>query len=241
MKFYLTLSFIIALAMHASACSGSNNSSSPQAAPTPPITIKTTTDGYPDIWWQPVPQADLKSWEIGPQAADRSKGEVVLSKRNELGQFSNLAATPFIMDGISYGSVEGLWQGMKFPESAHDERFKDHNIKWPFTREQVYAMSDFEAKDAGDIASANMKKLGIKWVTYKGEKIDYKGKDAQRHYEIILEASRNKVAQNPNVQKLLLSTGDLIFLPDHKQGPNDPPAYKYFDIYMLIRSELQNP
>ena len=47
-------------------------------------------DGFPNIWWKEVPADQLPGWEIPPQAADRAKGEVVLSKRNELGQFSNL-------------------------------------------------------------------------------------------------------------------------------------------------------
>ncbi len=197
------------------------------------------TDSYPDVWWQPVPESDLKGWEIPPQAADRSKGEVILSKRNELGQFSNLAAAPFVMDGVKYASVEGLWQGMKYPENANDERLKDPSVVWPYTREQVYAMSDFESKAAGDLANANMKKLGIKWITYKGKKVEYNGSGVQRHYQIILKASRAKIAQNPNLKKLLLSTGDLKFFPDHTQQPNPNPAYLYHEIYMKIRSEIK--
>ncbi|MBC7457686.1 MAG: NADAR family protein, partial [Bdellovibrionaceae bacterium] len=171
--------------------------------------------------------------------ADRSKGEVILSKRNELGQFSNLAAAPFVMDGIKYASVEGLWQGMKYPENANDERLKDPSVVWPYSREQVYAMSGFESKTAGDLANVNMKKLGIKWITYRGEKVEYNGSGVQRHYQIILNASRAKIAQNPNLKKLLLSTGDLKFLPDHTQQPNPNPAYLYFDIYLKIRSEIK--
>ncbi len=194
---------------------------------------------YPDAWWQPVPEAELKSWEIPPQAADRTKDEVILSKRTELGQFSNLAPTSFTMDRIKYASIEGLWQGMKYPENAQDERLKDPSVFWPYTREQVYAMSDFESKAAGDLANANMKKLGIKWITYEGEKVEYNGSGVQRHYEIILRASREKIAQNPKLKKLLISTGDLKFSPDHTQQPNANPAYRYHEIYMKIRSEVK--
>ena len=201
--------------------------------------LPAATDSYPDIWWQPVPASELKGWEIPPQAADRSKGEVILSKRTELGQFSNLAATSFVMDGIKYASIEGLWQGMKYPENINDERLKDSTIIWPYTREQVYAMSDFESKKAGDLANANMKKLGIKWITYQGKKVEYNGAGVQQHYQIILKASRAKVAQNPNLKNLLLSTGNLKLLPDHTQQPNPHPAYLYHQIYMKIRSEVK--
>lgn len=240
---YILSGLVLTFVIHSSACSAPSSAvnldTNPQASPTPNVAV--WSDGYPDIWWQPVPVADLKSWEISPDSANRSKGEVVLSKRNELGQFSNLAPVGFTMDGIKYASVEGLWQGMKYPENANDERLKNPSIKWPHTREEVYAMTDFEAKDAGDEASAIMKKLGIAWVTYQGQKIEYKGKDTQLHYELILEACRLKVAQNPDLQKLLLSTNDLKFFPDHKQDPKSPPAYFYHEIYMKIRAEIQNP
>lgn len=195
-------------------------------------------DGYPNLWWQEVPADQLPAWEIPPQAADRAKGEVILSKRNELGQFSNLSATPFTLDGQAFGSVEGLRQGMKYPESKSDARNRD-GVEWAFTRAQVMAMSGFESKHAGDLANANMKQLGIKWVTYHGKKIIYNGADAEAHYQLILRACRAKLEQNPSLKKLLLSTKDLTFFADHKQAPDSLPAYKYHEIYMKLRAELQ--
>ncbi len=195
---------------------------------------------YSDGWWQVVPESELKSWEIPPQAADRSQNEVILSKRTELGIFSNLSEAVFILDQIQYFSLEGLWQGMKYPENANDDRFKDPTVQWPFTREQVYKMSGFESKKAGDSANENMKKLGIKWITYRGQKINYNSSDEgrEKHYEIILRASREKVFQNPKIQKLLMQTKGLKFFPDHKQQVKPAPAYKYHEIYMKIRDEI---
>src|SRR5687767_1842588 len=89
------------------------------------IHAEVAKDKYPDIWWKHVPEDQLSGWEIPPQAADREKGFVVLSKRNELGQFSNLGPAEFILDNQVYASVEGLWQGMKYPEGKNDERLKD--------------------------------------------------------------------------------------------------------------------
>lgn len=193
---------------------------------------------YPDEWWKPVPESDLASWEIGPQAADRSKNEVILSKRNELGMLSNFYAAEFDLDGIRFGSVEGLWQSLKYPEDPKDPR-NNPDVTWPYTRSQVAKMTAFEAKDAGEIASSNMKKLKINWVSFKGEKIEYKGKDQNKHYELIFRATAQKVLQNPEVKRLLLKTGDLTLLPDHKQEANSPPAYEYFKIAMKIREALQ--
>src|SRR4051812_32530292 len=46
---------------------------------------------YPARWFDPVPTAGAPSWEVLPQEA--GEGEVILSKRNELGLLSNFAAT----------------------------------------------------------------------------------------------------------------------------------------------------
>ena len=77
---------------------------------------------YPAHWWTPVPTNGVPAWEILPQAA--GPGEVILSKRNELGQLSNFAPTPFTFRGQRYASVEGFWQMMKYPEGPDDERAK---------------------------------------------------------------------------------------------------------------------
>ena len=52
---------------------------------------------YPAHWWTPVPEAGKPDWEILPQAA--KPGQVILSKRNELGILSNFAPTPFVYRG----------------------------------------------------------------------------------------------------------------------------------------------
>lgn len=77
---------------------------------------------YPARWWTPVAKEGAPSWEILPEEA--KAGEVVLSKRNELGLLSNFAATPFVFHGVRYASVEGFWQMMKYPEGADDPRAK---------------------------------------------------------------------------------------------------------------------
>lgn len=55
-------------------------------------------------------------WEILPQEA--APGEVILSKRHELGLLSNFAATPFVFRGKRYASLEGFWQMMLYPHSG---------------------------------------------------------------------------------------------------------------------------
>ena len=43
-----------------------------------------------------------------------------------------------------------------------------------------------------------------------------------KHYELIVAATREKVAQNESVRKVLLQTGDLILKLDHYGEPNAP-------------------
>lgn len=193
---------------------------------------------YPARWWTPVPKQGAPSWEILPQEA--GPGEVILSKRNELGSLSNFAATPFVFHGKRYASLEGFWQMMKYPESREDPRAIFPGLTWKYTREEVSQLASFEAKHAGDLGEANMKKMGITWVTYEGKQMEYKPARPGEHYRLIVEATHEKVRQNPNVKRVLLSTGNLVLKPDHHQEPDAPAAWRYYEILTEIRSELQS-
>ena len=187
---------------------------------------------YPPEWWTPVPRENAASWEILPQ--DAGPGEVILSKRTELGLLSNFAPTPFTLDGETYASVEGFWQMLKYPEGPGDERLRDPSVTWPHTRAQVAAMTAFEAKAAGE----NMQKLGIAWVTYHGRRIDHREKQKGEFYRLIRAAEQAKLDQNPAVADILRKTGTLILRPDHQQAPDSAPAMKYCEIWMELRAQL---
>jgi predicted NAD-dependent protein-ADP-ribosyltransferase YbiA (DUF1768 family) len=192
---------------------------------------------YPAHWWTPISDPKKPDWEILPQEA--GPGEVILSKRHELGLLSNFAPTPFVFRGKRYASLEGFWQMMKFPEGPKDPRATFAGLEWKHTREQVSQMVSFEAQRAGVLASENMKKMGITWVSFEGKRFEYKPSGPGRHYQLIVAATREKVKQNPEVQKVLLATGDLVLKPDHHQEPNAPAAWRYFEILTMIRTELQ--
>ncbi|MCC7403709.1 MAG: NADAR family protein [Bdellovibrionales bacterium] len=193
--------------------------------------------GYPTHWWAAVEPDPAKTWEILPQEAQ--VGEVILSKRHELGLLSNFAATPFEYRGKRYASLEGFWQAMKYPENAQDPRARDTRVKWQWTRQQVEQMTAFEAKRAGDLGSENMKALGIDWVTFEGRRMTYKSPDKGEHYRLILDATRAKLSQNQKVREVLLATGSLRLRPDHHQEENAPPEWRYFEIWEQLRSELR--
>lgn len=192
---------------------------------------------YPDHWWARVPTEGKPDWEILPQEA--GPGEVILSKRNELGLLSNFAPTPFVFRGRRYASLEGFWQMMLYPEGPNDPRAKFPGLQWMYTRAQVARMTAFEAKAAGTLAEENMKRMGISWVTFAGQRMEYRSLIPSRHYKLIVAATWAKVRQNPAVKKVLLATGDLVLKPDHHQEPNAPPEWRYFEILTRIRTELQ--
>jgi len=191
---------------------------------------------YPAHWWSAAPLEGKPDWEILPQEA--GSGEVILSKRNELGLLSNFAATPFVFRGKRYASLEGFWQMMKYPEGPNDPRAKFAGLEWKYTREQVSQMTAFEAKRAGDLASENMKKMGITWVSFEGKHFEYRPAVPGEHYKLIVAATWEKVKQNPEVKKVLLNTGDLTLKPDHHQEPNAPAAWRYYQILTEIRAQL---
>lgn len=194
-------------------------------------------NSYPSQWWEPIARSEAASWEILPQ--DAKSGEVVLSKRTELGILSNFAPTPFVFQGKRYASVEGFWQMMKYPDNSLDSRSRFVGTVWKYSRNQVSQMASFEAKKAGDLASENMKLMRINWVTFEGRIIQYKDSRQGEHYELIKAAMKAKLEQNPRVKEVLLSTGDLVLRPDHVQAEGVSPAWKYFDIWMEIRKEIQ--
>jgi predicted NAD-dependent protein-ADP-ribosyltransferase YbiA (DUF1768 family) len=200
------------------------------------IAFGQTRAHYPAHWWAPVPEDQKAVWEILPQAA--KPGEVILSKRNELGILSNFAATPFTYRGKRYASVEGFWQMMLYPEDARDPRMKP-GIVWPHTRDQVAELTAFEAKDAGTVAEENMRKLGIDWVTFEDQRMPYRSVVKGEHYRLIVAAMRAKMEQNSRAREILAATGDLILRPDHIEEPNPPPEWLYFKIWMEIRNELK--
>jgi predicted NAD-dependent protein-ADP-ribosyltransferase YbiA (DUF1768 family) len=200
-------------------------------------TAKQSQPEYPAHWWHPVAKEGAPAWEVFPQEA--GPGQVILSKRNELGLLSNFAPTPFTFRGKHYASLEGFWQMMKYPEDTNDPRATFPGLNWTYTRDQVAQLTAFEAKKAGDLAEKNMKKMDITWVTFEGKRMEYRPAQPGKHYQLIVAATHQKVRQNPEVKQVLLATGNLVLKPDHHQEANAPAAWRYYEILMQIRAELQ--
>jgi predicted NAD-dependent protein-ADP-ribosyltransferase YbiA (DUF1768 family) len=192
---------------------------------------------YPEHWWTPISKEGAPEWEIMPQ--DAGPGEVILSKRHELGLLSNFAPTPFVFRGKRYASLEGFWQMMLYPEDASDPRATYPGIQWKYTRDQVARLTAFDAKAAGTLAEENMARMGITWVSFEGKRFEYRPATPGEHYRLIVAATWEKVRQNPEVERVLLATGDLVLKPDHHEEPNAPAAWHYYEILTQIRGQLR--
>jgi predicted NAD-dependent protein-ADP-ribosyltransferase YbiA (DUF1768 family) len=191
---------------------------------------------YPAHWWEPADRATAPKWEILPQ--DCKPGEVILSKRNELGLLSNFAATPFVFHGKRYASMEGFWQATHYPEGPDDPRARLEGVVWPHTRSEVKAMVAFEAKRAGEEAEKIEAAHGIDWVSFEGRRMIYREPGRGQFYELVTGAMWEKIQQNAEVRRVLVATGDLVLKPDHHQEANPPAAWRYYEIYMDFRSRL---
>lgn len=76
-------------------------------------------------------------------------------------------------------------------------------------------------------------------MTFEGKRMKYWSLEKGEHYKLIVAAMRAKLEQNPKVKQVLLSTGNLILRPDHFQEENPPAEWRYYQVWMQIRGELQ--
>ena len=196
-----------------------------------------SANNYPTEWFVEIPRELAHSWEILPQ--DAAPGEVILSKRTELGIFSNFGATPFVLGGKSYASVEGFWQSLKYPDPEIPDDERHHYSDWPYSRSEVSQMVGLEAKDAGNLANAIYKKLGlsnINWGSHFFNYIDH-ASGSEFHYVLVKRAIKAKLNQNSGLWDLLMRTGCLELKSDHQMNESDPASFHYHKILMELRRE----
>lgn len=194
---------------------------------------------FPAEWFKEIPRSESESWEILPQ--DAKEGEVILSKRTELGIFSNFAATPFSLDNKSYASVEGLWQALKYPDPEVLDDPRHAMEGWSYSRSDVEQMIGTEAKKAGNAANKIYSKYQFRNISYGARFFDYKdfSEGSEIHYLLIKSALRAKLDQTEGLWSLLMKTGCLKLMPDHKISSNDPLSYHHYKIFMELRREKQ--
>lgn len=128
---------------------------------------------------------------------------------------SNLAKTPFELDGRRYASIEGFWQGLKFPGEVD--------------RQRIAALSGHDAKKAGPSARP-------------GDRFFYDRREVcvgtVDHWALMENACRAKFTQHDGARAALLSTGAAPL--EHKVTPDSRtiPGLIMADIWTRIRTEI---
>lgn len=128
---------------------------------------------------------------------------------------SNLAATPFVLDGRGYASIEGFWQGLKFAAEAE--------------RRRIAALSGHAAKDAGPSSTP-------------GDRIAYDGREicvgTADHWALMERACQAKFSQHDGARAALQSTGTRPLEHKVKVDSRTIPGVIMADIWMRLRSQL---
>lgn len=130
---------------------------------------------------------------------------------------SNLAHTPFELDGARYGSVEAFWQGLKFPELER--------------RRAIAPLSGQEARCAGFDAPA------ATTFGYRGQEIRIGTAD---HWRLMAIACWAKFTHVAAARDALLSTGERPLEHRTRRDSRNIPGVIMADIWMKVRRGLRN-
>jgi predicted NAD-dependent protein-ADP-ribosyltransferase YbiA (DUF1768 family) len=129
---------------------------------------------------------------------------------------SNLALTPFLLDGRMYQSVEGFWQGLKF-DSERD-------------RNRIAKLHGGEAKGAGDGAEFRTH------FQYEGQEIRV---GSPEHWGLMRRACKAKFTTNFEAQEALLATGQRWLTHRMRRDSRNIPGAILAEIWMDIRETLR--
>jgi len=128
---------------------------------------------------------------------------------------SNFAHTPFELDGRPYASIEGFWQGLKFP----GER----------ARARVAALHGQAAKSA----AAGLEPRSLR---YDGETVRY---GTPEHWALMRRACEAKFTQNAVAKAALLATGTRPLTHVMRRDSGSIPGIVMSDIWMKVRKNLR--
>jgi predicted NAD-dependent protein-ADP-ribosyltransferase YbiA (DUF1768 family) len=129
---------------------------------------------------------------------------------------SNFAHTPFELDGCRYESVEGFWQGLKYPGEAR--------------RREVAELHGVEVRDAGRDADPDVQ------IVYRGTSVRVGTID---HWELMRIACGAKFSQHAAARAALLGTGDRPLMHRVRDDSRTIPGVVMADIWMRIRRDLR--
>ncbi len=132
---------------------------------------------------------------------------------------SNLSFSPFSFHGVNCASTEGFWQGLKFPPD--DER-----------RTECFGLWGYEAKKMCEKATDR------KTIFRLGDELVDVG--SPRHLEIMREAIKAKILQNPRLLREFLDTGDAEFThPVRSKRTSILTSERFCEMLRKTREELR--
>jgi len=128
---------------------------------------------------------------------------------------SNLAETPFELDGRRYASVEAFWQGLKLPdESARAEIAKLSG--------QLARQAGFETTEADSFVYDDH--------TFRTGTYD--------HWQLMKRACYSKFTQHDPAKQALLRTGQRPLTHRMRKDSRTIPGVIMADIWMQVRKKL---
>lgn len=128
---------------------------------------------------------------------------------------SNLAPAAFVLDGRPYASIEGFWQGLKFPDEAD--------------RRRLAALHGLAAKAAGDGAPP------ATHFEYEGERI---AMGSPTHHRLMEQACLAKFTQDAVACAALLATSARTITHVLPQDSRNIPGVVMAGIWMRVRERL---
>ncbi|ARN83085.1 NADAR family protein [Methylocystis bryophila] len=156
--------------------------------------------------------------DLGPrEEACREPINIVYDIEEQWLPISNLAETPFTLRDKTYASIEGFWQGLKYPLEED--------------RRRVAALSGRDAKFAAP--------KGPTPATFSYDGRTYVAGSAN-HRALMLQACRAKFTQHLPAQKALLSTGERPLTHRVRRDSKTIPGALMAEIWMRVRSWLKN-
>lgn len=155
--------------------------------------------------------------DLGPRLeACREPLNIISSAKDEAVQLiSNLAHTPFFLHGGFYASVEGFWQGLKFPQDED--------------RQRIAQLHGLEAKRAGREAPE------AETIYYQGARIRV---GCYEHWSLMYHACWAKFTQHEEARQALLETGHRPLIHQTRRDSRTIPGVIMADIWMKIRARL---
>jgi len=132
---------------------------------------------------------------------------------------SNFAPTPFGLWGEKFASVEGFWQGLKYPEGSAEQK-------------RVFGLFGYEAKRAGRRALVGPGGM----FTWRGRTYRV---GSPEHWGLMRQALRAKFEQCAEARRALLATRGLKLVHELLRDSKTIPGVVFARMLEEIRAELE--